>query len=86
MSSNPHACRRIFFAALVLKDLHVKNLPMRLRVQLSIASIRPASEISMTSVSSTVGTCDFFFFFLIYWLNQWFIGLNVGTINKYILL
>lgn len=59
VSSNPHAHRRIFFVALLLNDLHVRNLPMRLRVQLSIASIHPASEISMTSISSN----DSFIFF-----------------------
>ena len=53
-SFKPHALLNVFFAALLLNGLQVRNCPIKLRLQPSISVSLPSSEISMTSSSSVV--------------------------------
>ena len=50
----PHALRIVFMAALLLKTLHVRNLPMRLKLQLPISGNLPSSDIAITSSSTAI--------------------------------
>ena len=50
----PHALCIVFMVALLLKTLHVRNLPMRLKLQLSISGNLPPSDIAITSSSTVV--------------------------------
>ena len=43
LSSSPHALLNVLFAAVLLKGLHVRNLQIKLRVQLSISNFLPLS-------------------------------------------
>ena len=54
LSSSPHALLNVSFAAFLLKGFHVRNLPIRLRVQLSISNFLPSSEMFIVSSSSPV--------------------------------
>ena len=54
LSSKPYALFKVILAALLLKGLHVRNFPVRLKLQLSMASNRPSSEMGITSSSSDV--------------------------------
>ena len=54
MFSNPYAILNVVFAARLLNGLHVKNFPIRLKLQLYIACILPSSEMGIISSSSDV--------------------------------
>ena len=53
-SFNPHARRIVFFATILLKGLQVRNFPIKLKLQLSMASNLPSSEIGIISSSSII--------------------------------
>lgn len=53
-SFSPYALLIMFVAALLLKGLQVRNFPIKLRLQLSIPTSLPSSEISIISSSSVV--------------------------------
>ena len=50
-STKPQALLNVFWAAFLLKGLHVRNLPIRLYKHSSTSSLRPSSEITITSSS-----------------------------------
>ena len=52
--SKLHARLNVFCATRLLNGLHVRNLPIRLREQLSISSFQPSSDMVITSSSSVV--------------------------------
>ena len=54
-SSSPHAFFIVLSAALLLNGLQVKNLPIRLKAQLSNSSLRPSSDIGVVPVGNPKG-------------------------------